>query len=696
MKKNFALILFLVVSVVCFAQKGEVYLDEDLSNGALPTGWTIDAHSANWVVSNTAGAGGTAPELKFNYSPTFNGDSHFITPEINTEGVTSVILSFNHYINHFGSGYKVGVATRSNGGDWTSVWENYSSVVEKRTLLISNNDVGATDFQFCFYFSGNSYQINYWHIDDVLLFAPYQLDIAMASVNTIPYQAEGDIEVDATIANIGLTSITQLDINYQIDDETIVTEQLTGIDIATTESYNYTFATTSALIGGNYDLKVWVSNINGNGDDDDATNDLLNFDLSIASQTVTNYPLFEEFTSSTCGPCATFNSNTFTPFLTAHEGECAVIKYQMDWPGSGDPYYTAEGGVRKTYYGVSGVPALYTGGGSTSTSSGAVNTAFTTQQNKSAFFSIDATHQIDGDNITVQVDVLPFITGTFTMHTVGVENVTTENTGNNGETEFHYVMMKMLPDASGTEISFNADNNSYISETYDMSTTNVEEMSDLSIVVFIQNNATKDVFQSAWSEEAAVPELNYSANIFEGATDVQVDADIELSFNQAVRLVDDTEITSENITDFLSMTSTTKENITFDATINDAKTGITINPTNDLPENTTISLTIAADAIENYEDELFAGDTFEFITGEVVTGINPVEYQINIYPNPATDIVYIKAPKSQILIYNIQGELVFKANNVQSIDVSSFAGGIYYVKFVNNNFQTTRLLNIVK
>ena len=75
-------------------------------------------------------------------------------------------------------------------------------------------------------------------------------------------------------------------------------------------------------------------------------------------ETVPLKPLYEMFTSSTCGPCVAANE-VLTEVLDANPDEYTLIKYQMDWPGNGDPYYTQEGGVRKSYYGVYFVPDLY-------------------------------------------------------------------------------------------------------------------------------------------------------------------------------------------------------------------------------------------------------------------------------------------------------------------------------------------------
>ncbi len=558
--KKFIFTLFITSIVIfSFAQKGTVLIDEDFSSGVPPTDWTIDANSGNWGSNNGATAGGTAPEVKFHWSPEFNGDSRLISPEIDLTGSTSVILSFKHSVDHYGAGYSVGVATRSGGGSWNTVWSmSGANVTEVVDVLISNADVGASDFQMCLFFSGNSYQINDWYIDDLILILPDNNDVLTASINTSPYTAAGDIDIECTIQNAGLTDMNSVDISYQIDDGDVVTENLTGLNITTAETYNYTFTTVWSASSGQQELKVWVSNLNGNGDDDDTSNDLISQTENIATQTVANFPLFEEFTSSTCGPCAGFNSGTFTPFLTSHEGECAVIKYQMSWPSPGDPYYTEEGGARRVYYGVNAVPYLVTGGVATSTNSSGVNNAFNTQIAKAAFFEINATHQINGDNIDVQIDILPYLSAeNFTVHTVVVENQTTGNVGNNGETEFHYVMMKMLPGAGGTTTNFVSDEHLFINESTDMSSTNVEEMDDLSVVVFIQNDITKEIFQSAWSLAGSTTPQG-SSNIQNGQTGVNVDTDILITFNQAMRFVDDSEITNENISDFVNLATITK------------------------------------------------------------------------------------------------------------------------------------------
>jgi len=72
--------------------------------------------------------------------------------------------------------------------------------------------------------------------------------------------------------------------------------------------------------------------------------------------------------------------------------------------------------------------------------------------------------------------------------------------------------------------------------------------------------------------------------------------------------------------------------------------------------------------------------------------------RVNIYPNPASDNIYISnlIEKSSIKIYDIQGKLVLenKISNKEYVNISILAKGIYQVKFEGNNLNETRKLII--
>ena len=318
MKKITLTFLLLITALFTYAQ-----LSEDFSSGVPPTGWSIDAHSANWSVYNGAVGAGTAPKARFNWQPRFTGTSRLISPQINLTGALSaVVISFDHFYDYYGGAYTYGVATRSGGGAWNTVWTATNvDVTETRSIAITNGDVGQADFQFCFFMTGDTYNINDIIIDNVNVTIPSISDVELLPLTMVPYASAGNVDINSTFKNLGLTAVTSIDVNYQIDGGTVVTETLTGLNVALTQAYNHTFATPWVATSGDYNVNVWVSNVNGGGADGTPGNDMRSMDMSIATQSTQNVPLYEEFTSSTCGPCAGFNTNSFNDaFLAANVG----------------------------------------------------------------------------------------------------------------------------------------------------------------------------------------------------------------------------------------------------------------------------------------------------------------------------------------------------------------------------------------
>ncbi len=306
MKKRLAGFMFALFPVILI---GQTLLTQDFSGGVMPpTGWTISALPAQWSSSQTNLAGGTAPEAKFTYTSGTN-TSRLISPNINTTGKTQLYLDFRQYLDHYDIGYTVGLATRASNGTWHNVWTiNPTGNLgpELKSILISNSDVGSATFQFCFFITGNLYNIDYWYFDNIILYAPYNLDAALQNITTPVFNADYE-EASGTLKNSGLTTISSLEINYQIDNGEIYVTQYSGLNIPFNSIYSFTCSPLMHLPMGSYVLKVWIDKVNGTTDND-PSNNLLTKTIQIICHTVASKPCFEEFTSSTCPPCATFNT----------------------------------------------------------------------------------------------------------------------------------------------------------------------------------------------------------------------------------------------------------------------------------------------------------------------------------------------------------------------------------------------------
>ena len=363
------------------------------------------------------------------------------------------------------------------------------------------------------FFQATSAYGNNIFIDEVVVNPIVTNDAELLSTNLTPYVVAGNTTISGSFTNNGSNAITSINLNWQIPGTTLQTQTVTGLNVAPGTSYTFNHSIPWVATPGTYAITVSVSNTNGG--DNDPTNNQITKTVTVASNSAPRVPLYEKFSSSTCGPCATFNINYFTPFYAVSGQNLALIDYQVNWPGAGDPYYTAEVGTRRAYYAVSAAPTLFVDAKEgTSFDQALLQNDFNTAITSPAYFSVSATENVVGNDITVEVKTTPYLSGTFRLYAVVVEKVTTLNGGGNGETQWKNVLMKMLPDANGTILTCTPD--TIISTTLqaNLSGLHIEEMSDLEVIVFVQDYASKIVMQSTIAVNAlATTEFNASPKI---------------------------------------------------------------------------------------------------------------------------------------------------------------------------------------
>jgi hypothetical protein len=217
------------------------------------------------------------------------------------------------------------------------------------------------------------------------------------------------------------------------------------------------------------------------------------------SQTIPKKPVFEFFTSSSCPPCV-FGNRWAKYVLENFPGTYTMIKYQMYWPGVGDPYCIDDGRTRKTYYGVTGVPSLQING---------------TTKEHPMLFNADQMNNFlaektgvgmtitgsinEGKEVTVTVVITPELAyeAGLKVQIVVMERYTFNNATTNGEKIFDYVTQAVLPNAGGTTLDALVPGTPVtITLTKNMVGTHMETANDLWVAAFIQKDADKTVLQS--------------------------------------------------------------------------------------------------------------------------------------------------------------------------------------------------------
>lgn len=252
---------------------------------------------------------------------------------------------------------------------------------------------------------------------------------------------------------------------------------------------------------------------------------VLTFCVSIAAgqTSVPRTPLYEVFSSSTCAPCKPANDH-LVPIFEEKEEAIAVIKYQMSWPGTGDPYYTSEGNSRRSSYGVNAIPAFYRNSAEQDYSS-FTESSVEDDLEEEAGMQMYLRYMIDTNAQSVEIRanieaLVDYSAGAHKLFVAIVEKINHNNVKSNGETEFHNVFKKMLPEANGqiiigaiaaTEVieyettyvfqgnyRLPADSDDEIDNATEHS---VEDFDNLHVVMFMQSLATdKAIYQAVRGE----------------------------------------------------------------------------------------------------------------------------------------------------------------------------------------------------
>jgi hypothetical protein len=521
--KNNLLFTFLSIFIVgaCFAQLPYV----ETFNTNIPASWqnidnsTNNAGAWEWISENGDGFAVFNSDGYGDDGKPENAD--LISPAINCSANSFVALSFSSGFTQFASSVGTASVSADGGMSWSVVYTVNNDISEIVLVDITALAANQANVRVKFNFVGDwDY---FWLVDDFTLYAPVAKDLAGLSITNAPFNSIGDapFTVTGTLTNLGSETITSFDINYQIDGGAVVTAPVSGVNIGFGDVYSFSHNTpfTPATVG-TYDITAYASNLNGGADafpaNDEVSSSILVFDVAVQ-----RVPLFEVFTSSTCGPCTPGNINYHGIVDSKPVQDYVSIKYQQNFPGTGDPYTTAETVARRNFYDVNSIPRMEIDGGWDQNANSFTTTLYNDALSKPAFTFLHATYEVDvtTKEVTVNVEGLPiqsYTAGTYKIHVAVIENLTTANVKSNGETEFKQVAKKMMPSNSGTAVAsltaltpytysgsytFNGNYrlpaNGQTANIINLATEHsVEEFSDLRVVVWIEDEANKEVLQA--------------------------------------------------------------------------------------------------------------------------------------------------------------------------------------------------------
>ena len=239
---------------------------------------------------------------------------------------------------------------------------------------------------------------------------------------------------------------------------------------------------------------------------------LMLFSLKVSAQNE-RVLLFECFTNTSCGPCASQNP-ALDALINANADRVAAIKYHMNWPGANDPMYlhnTVDNNARKSVYNVNSVPHTVVDGIRYANVPGSLTQNMVNNWlNIESPFEMRLSYEVDETANIITVHVMgrasQAVAGNVKLYVGVIEREIHYNSapGSNGERDFYSVMKKLLPSASGTSIG-NVEAGSYFAYSFSWELANVYNNDQLDAIAWLQNINTKEVYQACKSSESIEP-----------------------------------------------------------------------------------------------------------------------------------------------------------------------------------------------
>lgn len=128
---------------------------------------------------------------------------------------------------------------------------------------------------------------------------PPAIDGSLLNIETPTYVEIGNVEIEGEVENLGSTTINSMDVNYSINSGTTITQTLSLLNISPFTSYNFTHPTMwIPSNSGIFSVDLWISNINGQGNDAVLSNNDLTKTITVKNPIPNIIPSYISSTNS--------------------------------------------------------------------------------------------------------------------------------------------------------------------------------------------------------------------------------------------------------------------------------------------------------------------------------------------------------------------------------------------------------------
>jgi hypothetical protein len=333
--------LMVVASVASVMAQTTIY-SQNFSTTTLPAGWqNVD----NTGVSTTA--------LKWQRKTSFSGfsstsagngfmvfisdaasndnkpeNADLISGPINCATNSFVALQFEQFFyTYFGSNNTNSTATvfvSNDNTNWTPVYTNNLTTSNKDQKVIDISSVAANQATVYLKFNYTGDWDGWWAVDDIKVFQPDVLDVAVDVISNNQFVPIGNQAVTGLIKNNGATAINSVSLTYTDNGGSPVSQNFTGLNIAPFQTYPFTFTQpVSMMVAASHNVAVTAYSPNGGSETNTANNSLTKGITSLSGLPKKN-ALLEEFTTAPCQYCPR-GTTTMNTILDNHGDKVIAV-----------------------------------------------------------------------------------------------------------------------------------------------------------------------------------------------------------------------------------------------------------------------------------------------------------------------------------------------------------------------------------
>jgi|TARA_B110000459_G_scaffold46767_1_gene52146 polyhydroxybutyrate depolymerase len=295
MKNNLILLAILSISF-CNAQN--ILISENFEGNNLPAGWTISTNASDggwnmgtnqniesqwWSVAPHGSIIGTNDDD----CDCDKSMDYLIMPPLDLSTYSAVALQFANYYDggNFEGATEVATLEYSlnNGNSWSVLYEvegTDDGAWDSQSFDLSSLS-GNANVLLGFHYNDDGGWVFGWAIDDVLVFAPEGLDLALTSLS-VPQNVNvpAVLPVEGVLSNIGAETITSFDLSWDIGGAMSYSTSITNVSIPSLGTYNFSHPINLEIFNsGQTALQVTISNVNGLPNDDESSNDVLSMNI---------------------------------------------------------------------------------------------------------------------------------------------------------------------------------------------------------------------------------------------------------------------------------------------------------------------------------------------------------------------------------------------------------------------------------